>query len=105
MVVGIDRNVRLLKGKGHPLLPQIERRYLVQSVRFGTQALVSSGTGWMDVEPEIDQIKPDISAVNEDGNQPEKHEFCQAHGLEYVVLKRQPKHGLPRRQSTHLRGF
>jgi cytidyltransferase-like protein len=44
-VVGSDRNVRLLKGEGHPLLPQEERRYLVRSVRFVTQALVSSGTG------------------------------------------------------------
>jgi cytidyltransferase-like protein len=104
-VVGSDRNVRLLKGEGHPLFPQEERRYLVLSVRFVTQALISSGTGWMDAEPEIDQIKPDIYTVNEDGDQPEKREFCRAHGLEYVVLKRQPKPGLPRRQSTDLRGF
>jgi hypothetical protein len=59
----------------------------------------------MDTEPEIDQRKTDIYVVNEDGNQPEKHEFCRAHGLENVVLKRQPKPGLPRRQSTDLRGF
>jgi hypothetical protein len=59
----------------------------------------------MDAETEIDQLKPDMYAVNEDGNQPEKHEFCRAHGLEYVVLKRQPKPGLPPRQSTDLRGF
>jgi glycerol-3-phosphate cytidylyltransferase-like family protein len=104
-VVGSDRNVQLLKGEEHPLLPQKERRFLVQSVRFVTQALVSSGTGWMDAEPEIDQRKTDICAVIEDGNQPEKHEFCRAHGLEYVVLKRQPKPGLPPRQSTDLRGF
>jgi len=43
--------------------------------------------------------------VNEDGDQPEKREFCHAHGLEYVVLKRQPHPGLPRRTSTQLRGF
>ena len=43
--------------------------------------------------------------VNEDGDKPEKREFCRAHGLEYVVLKRTPKEGLPRRQSTDLRGF
>jgi hypothetical protein len=59
----------------------------------------------MDAEPEIALIQPDVYAVNEDGDIPEKREFCRAHGLEYVVLKRTPKEGLPRRQSTDLRGF
>ncbi len=105
VVVGSDSNLRLLKGEGHPLFSQEERRYVVQSVRFVTQALISTGTGWMDAEPEIERIQPDIYLVNEDGDQPEKREFCKQHGLEYVVLKREPKPGLPRRRSTDLRGF
>lgn len=105
VVVGSDRNVRLLKGKGHPMFPEGERRYMVQSVRTVTQALISTGKGWMDAEPEIACIQPDIYAVNEDGDQPEKRSFCEAHGIEYVVLKRTPKEGLPRRQSVDLRGF
>jgi cytidyltransferase-like protein len=105
VVVGSDSNLRLLKGEGHPLFPQEERRYVVQSVRFVVQALISTGTGWMDAEPEIERIRPDIYLVNEDGDQPEKREFCRQRGLEYVVLKREPKPGLPRRQSTDLRGF
>jgi hypothetical protein len=59
----------------------------------------------MDAEPEIAQIRPHIYAVNEDGDKPEKRAFCAEHGLEYVVLKRTPKEGLPRRSSTDLRGF
>jgi len=105
VVVGHDQNVRLLKGEGHPLFSQDERRYMVQSIRTVKQALVSTGEGWMDAAPEIDRIKPDIYAVNEDGDKPEKRAFCKTHGLEYVVLKRTPKEGLPRRQSTKLRGF
>lgn len=105
VVVGHDENVRLLKGEGHPLFPQEERRYMVGAIRFVKQALVSSGWGWMDAEPQIAEIRPDIYAVNEDGDKPEKQAFCQEHGLEYVVLKRLPKEGLPRRESTRLRGF
>jgi cytidyltransferase-like protein len=105
VVLGSDKNVKLLKGEGHPMFPEDERRYIVQSIRYVKQALVSSGTGWMDAEPEIARIKPDIYAVNEDGDKPEKREFCRTHGLRYVVLKRTPKEGLPRRQSTNLRGF
>jgi cytidyltransferase-like protein len=105
VVAGSDANVRLLKGEGHPLFPQDERRYFVQAIRYVKRALISTGEGWMDAEPEIALIKPDMYAVNEDGDKPEKREFCEAHGIQYVVLKRTPKAGLPRRQSTDLRGF
>jgi cytidyltransferase-like protein len=105
VVVGHDENVKLLKGEGHPMFSQEERRYMVQSIRHVTRAVVSTGTGWMDAAPEIERIKPDIYAVNEDGDKPEKRQFCAEHGLEYVVLKRTPKEGLTRRESTSLRGF
>lgn len=105
VVVGHDANIRLLKGEGHPMFAQDERRHVVGSIRYVTRALISTGSGWMDAAPQIDQIRPDIYAVNEDGDKPEKRRFCTEHGLEYVVLKRLPKPGLPRRESTHLRGF
>lgn len=105
VVVGNDENVRMLKGAGHPLLTAGERRFTVGAIRHVKQALVSTGMGWMDAAPEIARIKPDIYAVNKDGDKPEKRDFCRTHGLEYVVLKRTPKEGLARRSSTDLRGF
>ena len=105
VVVGHDENIRELKGDGHPMLCQEERRYMVQSIRYVKQALISTGHGWMDAEPEIERIQPDMYAVNEDGDKPIKREFCEQHGIEYVVLKRVPKEGLPKRESTKLRGF
>ena len=104
-VVGHDANIRLLKGEGHPLHPEAERCYMVGSIRFVKRAYVSSGDGWLDAEPEIEYIKPDIYAVNEDGDRPEKRDFCLARGIEYKVLVRRPKPGLPPRTSTNLRGF
>lgn len=105
VVVGNDANVENLKGCGHPMFSEDERRYMVQSIRYVTQGLITSGWGWLDAEPEIRQLKPDIYIVNEDGDRPEKRAFCAEIGLEYIVLKRAPKAGLPRRESTHLRGF
>jgi len=78
---------------------------MVQSIRLVKQLLISSGNGWMDAKPEIEQIKPDYYVVNEDGDKPEKRKFCREHGIEYVVLKRVPKEGLAARQGTDLRGF
>ena len=105
VIVGHDANIRLLKGEGHPLVPQAERRYVVGSIRFVHQALISTGEGWLDADPEIRRLKPDIYAVNEDGDKGGKREYCQQMGLEYLVLQRTPAPGLPRRSSTDLRGF
>jgi cytidyltransferase-like protein len=105
VVVGHDANITLLKGEGHPLFPQQERRYMVQAVRYVKEALISSGHGWMDAGPEIERVRPDLYVVNEDGDRPEKRKFCREHGIEYRVLRRLPKDGLPRRESTRLRGY
>jgi cytidyltransferase-like protein len=105
VIVGHDANIRLLKGQGHPLLPQDERRYVVGSIKYVKQALVSTGDGWLDADPEIKKIKPNIYAVNEDGDKGGKREYCEKNGIEYLVLKRTPAPGLPKRTSTDLRGF
>lgn len=105
VIIGHDANVRLLKGEGHPFFPQEERLYMVQAVQYVTKAYISTGKGWLDAEPEIDVIQPDFYVVNEDGDKPEKRDFCKCKGIEYVVLTRAPKKGLEKRTSTDLRGF
>ena len=105
VVIGHDANIQALKGPEHPMFNEQERMYMVQSIRFVKQAMISTGDGWLDAEPEIQRIRPDIYAVNEDGDKPIKRQYCEENGIEYVVLKRLPKEGLPRRESTHLRGF
>lgn len=103
--LGSDANVRLLKGAGHPLLSEQERRYVVGSIKYVKQALITTGSGWVDADPEIRRLKPDIYVVNEDGDKGGKREYCQELGIEYLVLKRTPAPGLPKRSSTDLRGF
>jgi cytidyltransferase-like protein len=105
VIVGHDANIRLLKGEGHPLLSQEERRYMVGSIKYVKNALIASGDGWLDADPEIRKLKPDVYAVNEDGDVGGKREYCTALGIEYLVLKRTPAPGLPKRTSTDLRGF
>jgi cytidyltransferase-like protein len=105
VIVGHDANIRELKGEGHPLLPQEERRYAAGAIKFVKQALITSGNGWLDADPEIRMLRPDIYAVNEDGDAGGKREYCAALGIEYLVLRRTPAPGLPQRTSTGLRGF
>ncbi len=105
VIVGHDENLRLLKGQGHPLLPEDERRYVVGSIKYVRQAWISSGDGLLDADPEIRRLKPDVYAVNEEGDRGGKREYCERMGIQYVVLKRAPAPGLPARTSTDLRGF
>ena len=100
VVVGHDANIRLLKGEGHPLFPEHERRYMVQSdpLRQAGPDLHRQA-GWTPSRRSSGSGR-DIYAVNEDGDRPEKRQYCEAHGIEYRVLKRLPKEGLPR-QAKH----
>lgn len=105
VTVGNDSSVAAFKGAGHPMFPAPERRYMVGAVRHVHEALIATGTGWLDAAPEIARIQPDGLVVNSDGDRPEKRSYCAEHGLEYHVLRRAPRSGLPPRSSTQLRGF
>ena len=60
-----------------PKLAGAERAYFVQAIRTVKQALVSSGSGWLDAEPEMALINPHIYAVNEVGDKEQKRLFAQ----------------------------
>lgn len=65
------------------------------------QAVITTGSGWVDADPEIKRLKPDIYVVNEDGDKGGKREYYQELGIEYLVLKRTPAPGVPIHCSTH----
>lgn len=97
--VGSDANLLLLKGKT-PMFTQEERVYMVKSIRSVKDAVIGSGSGLLDFEPELKRIQPDRFIVNRDGHHPEKEALCRRHGIEYIVLERVPEPGLPARSSS-----
>jgi hypothetical protein len=66
-------------------------------------AWINNGSGLMDFEKEILELKPDIFFVNEDGFTPDKQKFCDLLGIQLVVSRRIPHRGLPPRSTTALR--
>jgi cytidyltransferase-like protein len=102
VALGSDTTVYDLKGR-LPVNSEQERLYMMQSVNVVKQAFVSSGSGMLDFEAELREIRPEIFVVNEDGNIPRKEALCHDLGIEYVVLKRQPHADLPPRSTTALR--
>jgi cytidyltransferase-like protein len=102
VAVGSDTTVVALKGRP-PVCPASERLYLVQSLRYVERAFISSGSGYLDFEPELRRIRPQLFVVNEDGDCSAKRALCESLGIEYRVLRRKPAHGLPPRTTTALR--
>ena len=100
--IGSDKTVFELKNRS-TLYNEQERLYMVSSLKFVHRAFVASGSGKLDFENEIRQIKPDIFFVNEDGHSAEKQKFIESLGICYVVSKRQAKENLPIRSTTSIR--
>lgn len=104
LYVGIGSDATIMELKNHQTTyPEAERLFMVKSIRYVHDAFVNSGSGFLDFAPDLERLQPDVFVVNEDGDRPSKREFCEAHGIEYVVLKRVPAEGLTARSSTQLK--
>lgn len=102
--LGSDETIRELKGR-YTVNTQDERKYMISALSCVKECRVDRGSGILDFLPELDDIKPDIFIVNEDGATPEKEALCKERDIRYVILKRVPHPGLPRRSTTDLRAL
>ncbi|MCE1199797.1 MAG: adenylyltransferase/cytidyltransferase family protein [Marinilabiliales bacterium] len=100
--IGSDETVRALKGR-YPVCPEKERLFMVQSLRFVKEAWINSGSGHLDFETEVRNLKPDLFFVNADGFSEEKRGFCEKEQIKWRVGDRIPVEGLPSRSSSFLR--
>ena len=100
--IGSDKTIEGLKAR-KTVNPDEERLFMVQSLRVVKEAWINRGSGLMDFEQEVRNLKPDIFIVNEDGYTPDKKKLCDELGIELVVSRRLPKTGLPPRSTTALR--
>ena len=100
--IGTDENVKQIKGR-YPVIPQNERKFMLESLSSVRECRINTGWGIMDFENEINAIAPDIFVVNEDGDTDEKSKLCKEKNIEYKILKRIPHTGLTARSTTDLR--
>ena len=100
--LGADDTIMELKGR-KTINSNAERLYMVKALRCVKDAWINSGSGIMDFEKEVAELKPDFFFVNTDGYTPAKKEFCEKLGIKLVVSERIPEEGLPARSTTALR--
>lgn len=99
--IGSDETIKQLKGR-NSINNEIERLYMVKSIRYVEDAWINSGSGFLDFKEEILKLKPDVFIVNEDGNSPLKLDFCNKNNIDYKVLKRIPDLNLEPKSTTDL---
>jgi cytidyltransferase-like protein len=104
LYVGLGSDETVLKLKGRKTIDtNAERLYMVKSIRYVQDAWINSGSGLLDFENELRGLNPDLFFVNEDGFTPDKQALCKELGIELLVSKRIPRHGLPTRSTSSLR--
>jgi cytidyltransferase-like protein len=100
--IGSDDTVNGLKGR-RPVNSQQERKFMLEALKCVHEVRISRGSGIMDFLPELEDIRPRVFFVNEDGHTPAKEALCAEKGIEYTVSRRIPAGELPVRSRTALR--
>lgn len=100
--IGSDKTIQQLKNRKTVNCDQ-ERLYMVSALKAVHKAWINSGSGIMDFEDDVRELRPDIFFVNSDGHSPMKEALCKELGIEYVIAERIPHPGLPVRSTTALR--
>ena len=101
VAIGSDKTIFGLKGR-MTVNSEQERLFMVKAVSWVKDAFISQGSGILDFEAELREMRPDYFVVNSDGNIPEKRKLCQELEVEYIVLERKPHDGLVARSTTAL---
>jgi cytidyltransferase-like protein len=99
--LGSDKTIKELKGRD-TINSEEERKYMLASLSCVHNVKVNKGSGLLDFLPDMNELKPDIFIVNEDGHSPDKEKICNDLGIEYIILKRIPHADLPARSTTSL---
>ena len=102
--IGSDKSIAQLKGRA-TVNKQDERLFMIRAIRYVDTAWINYGMGNMDFEDDLlkHNVWIDTLIVNEDQDIEEKRALCKKHNLKYIVLKRVPEPGLPRRSTTSIR--
>src|SRR5665647_1998742 len=100
--LGSDKTISQLKGR-KTINTDRERLYMVKALRSVKDAWINAGSGLMDFEKELRELRPEIFFVNEDGYTPDKQKLCKDLGIELMGSKRVPHQGLPTRSTTAIR--
>ena len=100
--LGSDKTISELKGR-KTVNSEEERLYMLKALACVHDVKINRGSGILDFLDDMNDLKPAVFVVNEDGHTPDKEKLCNDLGIEYRVLRRIPHANLPVRSTTTMR--
>lgn len=85
--LGSDQSIVRQKNKS-PTYTQAERKFLLENLRFVKWVGIVEDPGPLGFVEHLEQVRPDIFVINEDGDSQEKRQACEVRGVEYLVFPR-----------------
>jgi cytidyltransferase-like protein len=85
--LGSDQSIVRQKNKS-PTYTQTERKFLLENLRHVKWVGIVDDPGPLGFVEHMEQIRPDIFVINEDGDSAEKRLACERSGIEYLVFPR-----------------
>jgi len=73
--LGSDKTIYELKGR-ETINSELERKYMLENLKSVKKVIINKGSGILDFLPALDEVRPDIFLVNEDGHSPEKNNLA-----------------------------
>jgi D-beta-D-heptose 7-phosphate kinase/D-beta-D-heptose 1-phosphate adenosyltransferase len=91
--VGRDSTLKVLKTKGRPINPEVNRAYMVASYKDVDYVVLNNeaiGEGKVDFEGVLRALKPDVFVLNDDDSAIEtKRNLCKKLGVIFRMVKRE----------------
>lgn len=85
--LGSDDSIVRQKTK-QPAYTEAERKFLLENLRGVDWVGIVADPGPLGFVQHLDEIRPDMFVINEDGDSPEKRRACEERGVEYLVFPR-----------------
>jgi cytidyltransferase-like protein len=85
--LGSDQSIVRQKNKS-PTYTQAERKFLLENLRHVKWVGIVDDPGPLGFVEHMEQFRPDIFVINEDGDSAEKRLACERYGVEYLVFPR-----------------
>lgn len=93
LYVSLGRDLSIVQQKNKsPVCDEQERKYMLENLRCVHWVGIVQDPSPVGFREHIEEIRPDMFVINEDGHSPEKEQICAAHHVEYKVFPRDHFH-------------
>lgn len=93
LYVSLGRDLSIVQQKNKsPVCDEQERKFMLENLKCVHWVGIVNDPSPVGFREHLEQIRPDVFVINEDGHSPEKEKICAEYGVEYHVFPRDHFH-------------